>query len=370
MKLGIISGALFFKANDSVLAYRPMVMELNLWIYNFEQVIILGFESKATEHNGSTALHHDKIKLVTSPLFHLKSLSGLLKTVMLFPLICFRIIHLYCDSDHIHIRCPSSVGLIALMINIFFPKKRVTVKYAGNWIDNEGQPWSYKLQKFLSANRILSKNTRVFAYCSTLSATQNIVPAFTSSYFSTQKQPVRKTDSKRDTISLLFVGTLTEGKRPKYIFEIAHKLVDMGLSCDIHIAGDGPEYAALKNLARSLGLLEYTRFYGVLGENDIITLYQEVDYLILYSKSEGWPKAVTEAMWWGVVPIASRVSCLSFILDDGRRGGLVANTNEAVDYIKGLHNDPKEYVRVSRRCELWSRKYTKDDLQELIEKEL
>ena len=38
---------------------------------------------------------------------------------------------------------------------------------------------------------------------------------------------------------------------------------------------------------------------------------------MLPSKSEGWPKAIAEGMFWGAIPVATRVSCLEYMLDKG-----------------------------------------------------
>ena len=39
-------------------------------------------------------------------------------------------------ADHIHLRCPGNIGLLGCIVQIAFPKKVKTVKYAGNWIQN------------------------------------------------------------------------------------------------------------------------------------------------------------------------------------------------------------------------------------------
>ena len=36
--------------------------------------------------------------------------------------------------------------------------------------------------------------------------------------------------------------------------------------------------------------------------------------------SEGWPKVIAEGMFWGCLPIATRVSCVPNMLNNGKRG--------------------------------------------------
>ena len=47
------------------------------------------------------------------------------------------------------------------------------------------------------------------------------------------------------------------------------------------------------------------------------------DFLILPSKSEGWPKAIAEAMFFGTIPIATKISCVPYMLGYGKRGILI-----------------------------------------------
>ncbi|MGQ9663683.1 MAG: glycosyltransferase [Kiritimatiellia bacterium] len=87
----------------------------------------------------------------------------------------------------------------------------------------------------------------------------------------------------------------------------------------------------------------------------------------MLSESEGWPKAVTEGMFWGTVPIATPVSCVPMILGHGRRGALVEPTAEDVcrvvlDYLEGR----RDYHSAAEEAAHWSRRYTLEALSELI----
>jgi len=51
------------------------------------------------------------------------------------------------SANHIHLRCPGNIGLLACLIQILFPNTPKTSKYAGNWDPNAKQPFTYKIQK-------------------------------------------------------------------------------------------------------------------------------------------------------------------------------------------------------------------------------
>ena len=72
-------------------------------------------------------------------------------------------------------------------------------------------------------------------------------------------------------------------------------------------------------------------FHGFLDKNAISSIYSICDFIILPSKSEGFPKVVGEAMNYGCIPIVSDVSCISQYIQDGSNGFLINPiTSEAI----------------------------------------
>jgi len=95
----------------------------------------------------------------------------------------------------------------------------------------------------------------------------------------------------------------------------------------------------------------------------------EAHFLLFMSKSEGWPKVVAEAMFWGCVPITSKVSCVPWMLDYGNRGILVNNDIEdiIIEIDKVLQNK-NNYDILSSNAQRWSQKYTLEFFENEIKK--
>ncbi len=85
--------------------------------------------------------------------------------------------------NHIHLRCPGNVGLLGCIVQVFFPSKIKTAKYAGNWDPKSKQPIAYKLQKWILSNTLLSKKIKVLVYGEWLKQTKNIKTIFRNFYF-------------------------------------------------------------------------------------------------------------------------------------------------------------------------------------------
>ncbi|MCJ2177774.1 glycosyltransferase [Novosphingobium album (ex Hu et al. 2023)] len=93
------------------------------------------------------------------------------------------------------------------------------------------------------------------------------------------------------------------------------------------IAGEGPERAALEQLAAKLGVADRVRFPGHLATID--PLLAESDTFVLSSDYEGLPGVIVEALAAGL-PILATDCCVSMacLLDQGRTGLLVPRGDE------------------------------------------
>lgn len=100
------------------------------------------------------------------------------------------------------------------------------------------------------------------------------------------------------------------------------------------IAGEGPERAALEQLAAKLGIADRVRLPGHMASID--PLLAEADAFVLSSDYEGLPGVIVEALAAGL-PILATDCCVSMpcLLDQGGTGLLVQRGNEA-EFAEGL----------------------------------
>ena len=87
------------------------------------------------------------------------------------------------------------------------------------------------------------------------------------------------------------------------------------------------------------------------------------------SKSEGWPKAIAEAMFWKCLPISTEVSCVPQMLGFGQRGSIIKPNQESIiNEFKVYFNDKELYQDKVEKAYLWSRVYTLDTFEAEIPK--
>ena len=127
------------------------------------------------------------------------------------------------------------------LIQIFFPKKVKTAKYAGNWDPKARQPFTYKLQRWILSNTFLTKNIQVLVYGDWENQTKNIKPFFTATYSESEilNANFRIQNKDQESIKFLFVGTLSKGKQPLYAIQIVEELFKKGKNVTLDLFGDG-----------------------------------------------------------------------------------------------------------------------------------
>lgn len=110
---------------------------------------------------------------------------------------------------------------------------------------------------------------------------------------------------------------LTTVKRIDLLIE-AFAALGPSLPAELHIAGEGPEQAALREQAERLGLGERVRFHGF--RQDVPQFLQEVDVFAISSDEEAAPYSQLEAMATGLPAAVTAVGDLPYIVRDGVDG--------------------------------------------------
>jgi glycosyltransferase involved in cell wall biosynthesis len=118
-----------------------------------------------------------------------------------------------------------------------------------------------------------------------------------------------------------------------------------------------------------IGLENFIKLNGNQNKETLKKAYQESHFVILPSKSEGWPKAIAEGMFWGSVPLATSISCVPFMLDYGNRGILLtAQLKQDLNQIQALLQNEEDYLKMRKQSSVWSRYYTLDIFENEIQR--
>jgi glycosyltransferase involved in cell wall biosynthesis len=365
MHLAIFSHVKHLWYQDRCYGYGPFVREMNLWSNYTQSTTVLAttYEPSKVAPDGMDAAYTaTRFKLLEVPGFHLLSPLAVLASIFKVPYIFIKCLILMAKADHIHIRCPGNVGLIACVAQIFFPSKPKSTKYAGNWDPNSQQPWSYRLQQAILRNRFLTRNMQVLVYGDWPNEPEHIRPFISATFYEADQVPFNERHYN-NSLQLVFAASLVPGKRPLLTIQIVEALNQHGHQAVLDLFGDGPLMPELQDYVHTHGLQDQVVFHGNQDIRLIMDYYKQAHFNILPSKSEGWPKAVAEGMFFGCVPIATPVSCVAWMLGEGSRGILIEpELNTAVttiiDYLKN-----KDLTTIAKAAQDWSQQYTFDRLE-------
>lgn len=368
MKFVIITHVNHVSQKNLFFGYAPYIREMNIWLKFVDKVIIVAPIKSGTPTAIEIPYEHENIDFKKVPDFNFTNFKNACSSVLKLPIIFWRVFWAMKNADHIHLRCPGNMGLIGCFIQIFFPNKAKTAKYAGNWDSKSKQSFTYNMQKWILRNTFLSRNMQVLVYGDWERQSQNIKSFFTATYSESEREAVLKT-SQNSVIDFMFVGSLARGKRPLYAIKLVEKLAQKGIIVVLNLYGDGPEKQNLQNYVHEHKLQGFVFLRGNETKDTIKKAYKKSHFVILPSKSEGWPKAIAEAMFWGCIPVASKVSCVPFMLDFGNRGILLEMyLTQDVEQIEHVIVDDNNFRKKSMLSQRWSQHYTLELFETEIKK--
>lgn len=118
-------------------------------------------------------------------------------------------------------------------------------------------------------------------------------------------------DAKPDANLVLFVGRLAAQKDLFTWLRVASLVAERMPEARFRMVGGGPLKDAIASQAASLGISERIEMIGPVPPTELPEHYRQASVFLLTSLFEGLPRVILEAMFAGVVPVASRISGLS-----------------------------------------------------------
>ena len=157
-------------------------------------------------------------------------------------------------------------------------------------------------------------------------------------------------------LEILSVGTLHEVKGQRYLVEACRLLRDDGVDVVCKLIGDGPDRKALTRQIAAAGLEDSVVLLGRHDRDGVLELLRTTHVLVAPSvpttrgKREGIPIVLMEAMASGVPVVASRISGIPELVEDGVSGLLVppADARSLAKALARLRADPSLRARLAR----------------------
>ncbi|HEX8776464.1 MAG TPA: glycosyltransferase family 4 protein [Pyrinomonadaceae bacterium] len=366
-KLLIVSAAVHYRHEGRLYAYGPYVREIDIWADLFEQVRIAAPCRLEQPPGDCLPFARPNITLSEQRETGGETLRAKLKQILALPWLVWGLMRAMRGAEAIHVRCPGNLGLLGILLAPLF-SRHLVAKYAGQWTGYPGEPASVRWQRALLRSRWWRGPVTVYGDWPNQPA--HIVPFFTS--ILTDEQLVRaRASAQHKKFSgrrrVLYVGRLYEGKNVEVLIAALAELKRQGITLACDLIGDGSLRQALEAQVDSLGLRDTVRFVGAVGFERVLDAYELSDVLVLASENEGWPKALAEAMAFGLVCIGSDRGLMPWMLGEGR-GIAVApgDANALARALGSVASSESLCSEMSARAALWAQSYSLEGLREAL----
>jgi glycosyltransferase involved in cell wall biosynthesis len=125
-----------------------------------------------------------------------------------------------------------------------------------------------------------------------------------------RRAPTARAGSRTEPhLKLLCVSHLRPQKGVEIVLAACGLLKQRGMSFRLDLVGDGECRVALESYARSLGLEGEVRFHGYVRDHERLARYYEDNDIFLFASTvEGFPRAIWEAVHFGVYVICVDVA--------------------------------------------------------------
>lgn len=154
-------------------------------------------------------------------------------------------------------------------------------------------------------------------------------------------RPLNPHSSRRPVV--LSASRLVPEKGLELLIEAVPVLARDFPGLEVRIVGDGPERGPLKSLADRLGVGSVVRFYGWVGQDELVRHYNEAAVFVCTSHYEGGPRTVFEAAACQTPFVSTAVGLVPEVFNHGREGFIVRERDpvKIAEYISALLNDPE-----------------------------
>lgn len=273
-------------------------------------------------------------------------------------------------ANAVHALIPGDVGTIGMILALAL-RKPLLVRHCGNWFVQETSAehfWKWFMEHFAGGKNVMlatggapeppsRRNSAIqWMFSTTLTREELTISSPTG-------------DSPRRARSRLIIVCRQEKRKGTSSVIRSLPLIRTFLpSVTFDVVGTGTEMERLRELTQDLRLTQQVTFHGQVRHSRVLQLLRQSD-LFCYptTSSEGFPKAVLEALAMGLPVITTRVSVLPQLLKTGC--GLLMDSTEPgaiAGAVREILLDSARYSAMSKRAVQTARAYSLEDWRDRI----
>ncbi len=323
-KLVIISHTLHaINERSEVVGWGPTVAEINYLSDHWSDVVHVACFGQENANASMKSYSNKNIRFSPIPTFGgLRIIDKVSVFTNAFTVIRVILKELK-GASHVQIRVPMGIGVYVLPLFLFIPRKfTLWVKYANNW-GHVSSSLGYRFQRWFLEKKFLNCAVTINGFWPNQ---KKHLQSFENPCITEEQNKIGQLINKEfdKEFKVVFAGRIDSEKGLDFLLEIIPKLPNEKIQEWVFI-GDGSLREKLEIEFKKVNI--NTRFLGFVEQELVHKELQEAHFLVLPSKSEGFPKVVAEAWNYGCIPICSAVGSIPHYLENEKNGFLMSELN-------------------------------------------
>lgn len=222
-------------------------------------------------------------------------------------------------ADVVHTPIPGDIGTIGMLL-AFILRKPLFVRYCGNWFVQRTTAerfWNWFMRRFAGGENVMLATGGASEPPSR--GSPNVHWIFSTTL---PEQELRACSKHRDQPAskharLIIVCRQEIGKGIETVIESLPLVLKTIPGATLDVIGDGGALLKFKQLAVTQRVDRRVTFHGKVDHAQVIHLLQQADLFCYPTASEGFPKAVLEALACGLPVVTTCVSVLPKLIGTG-----------------------------------------------------
>lgn len=328
-------------------------------LFDSTELMVPVCEAKAPEGANPLVGHHLSVKPLSQPAgYHWRRRWSMLHWVPRNLPYVWRTI---AQADAVHAPIPGDIGTLGILIALA-QRKPLFVRYCGIWgkVKRPSHRFAFWLLNHIAGGRNVvlatggdeaspsEKNPTIrWIFSTSMRAAE--IKALPARSFWQWGQPLR----------LITVARQEPGKNTDKLIEALHLVRKSYAETTLDVVGDGSCLPMLKQKAEDLKLSDAVRFHGLIDHEAVLETLLQADLFCFPTDSEGFPKAVHEALACSLPVIATRVSVLPQLIGD--HSGILLSDIEAetiADAVLSAISDDERFAAMARNARRTAHDYS------------
>ncbi len=271
-------------------------------------------------------------------------------------------------ADAVHAPIPGDVGTIAMLFALFL-RKPLFVRHCGNWLVQRTAAeyfWKWMMEFFAGGRNVMLATGGTEENPS--ARNPNVRWIFATSL---RRDEIADNSPRQlpqnSQLKLIIACRQEKGKGTDIVIESLPLILKKFPQATLDVVGSGAQIAALKEQAKTLKLENRITFHGKVEHSQVIALLKQSHIFCYPTASEGFPKAVLEALACGLPVVTTNVSVLPKLI--GSECGILLDQSNPANLAKAVIevcSDDKKYERMSKNAIATAQQYTLEGWRDYI----